>query len=160
MIQSARSELTSEYTHTQKGPWPWVLGIVSVVMLVAGAAGLSQALPVGILLIVVSVIIALLGCCVGTLTVSDGGDELLVRYGPLPAFRFRIPYDSIRELRIAQSRLIDGWGIHYIPGRGWTCNLYGYDCIEFYSGKRLTRIGTDDPNGLYQFLQNRIDPAA
>ena len=46
-----------------------------------------------------------------------------------------------------RSSLIDGWGIHWIPGRGWTYNLWGFGCVVIQQGKKTTRVGTWKSNG-------------
>lgn len=47
---------------------------------------------------------------------------------------------------------IEGWGIHYLPGRGETWNLWGFDCVELDVDGRLLHIDSDDPEGLADFL--------
>jgi len=91
----------------------------------------------------------LLSRCFAWLETRDDGDALRVRFGPLSLFSLRVPYADIRTAARCRSALIDGWGIHYIPGRGWTWNLWGRECVELElaSGKRI-RVGSDDPDGL------------
>jgi hypothetical protein len=90
------------------------------------------------------------------LTVRDEGEALSIRFGPWPLWGRRIPYASIRDPRPARSRLIDGWGIHWAPGRGWTWNLWTFDCVEMRVDGRLFRVGTDDKERLAAFLQERV----
>ena len=52
--------------------------------------------------------------------------------------------------------LIDGLGIHYVPFRGWTYNLWGFDCVVLELGKKTLRIGSNDADGLLTFLRSRI----
>jgi hypothetical protein len=49
-----------------------------------------------------------------------------------------------------------GWGIHLTPS-GWLYNVSGFDAIELEmkNGKRH-RIGTDDPQGLLQAIQQAL----
>ena len=82
-----------------------------------------------------------------------------MRFGPLPLFRKRIPYRDIAAVEQGRSRWIDGWGIHFVPGRGWTYNLWGFDCAELRVGGRRLRIGTDDAEGLVSFLRQRTAAA-
>jgi hypothetical protein len=63
------------------------------------------------------------------------------------------------DVAAARSSWIDGWGIHYIPGRGMTYNLWGFDCVEIDMNGRTVRVGTDDPEGLTDFLKGRIAAA-
>ncbi len=91
------------------------------------------------------------------LTISDGGDHLKVAFGPIPLLWRRVPYADITAVQPARSALLDGWGVHYFPGRGWTWNLWGFDCVELtLDGRRTLRLGTDDPQGLRDFLQQRM----
>ena len=87
------------------------------------------------------------------LPVSDLADHLYVHFGPLALFRKRIAYSQITHVEPGRSSVIDGWGIHYVPGRGWTWNLWGFDCVVLTLGDRTLRIGTDDVRGLTEFLQ-------
>jgi hypothetical protein len=103
-----------------------------------------------------AVLMLLTAYCFRTLTVQDEGEHLAVRFGPWSVFRKAIAYRDITEVRRARSRVLDGWGIHYGPGRGWTFNLWGFDCVEMRVGSQAVRIGTDDPDGLVRFLQDRI----
>jgi hypothetical protein len=141
------------YRHTQKGPLRWVVAAV-----VAAAAGLGWAVDdrgARIVLAGVAVLVALLAFSVATLTVSDAGTHLDVRFGPLPLWRTRVRYAEVRSVRRARSALIDGWGIHWLPGRGWTFNLWGRDCVELTTARRRLRIGTDDADGLARWIAAR-----
>ena len=79
--------------------------------------------------------------------------ELRLRFGPLPAFSRRIPRAEIVSAERGRSAVIDGWGIHWVPGRGWTWNVHGRDCVELrMTDGRQVRVGTDDPVGLLHAL--------
>ena len=86
----------------------------------------------------------------------SGQDALAVRFGPLPLFFTRIPYDKIRSVEPGQTTLLDGWGIHYLPGRGTTFNIWGFHCVRIELESRTLRIGTDDVENLTQFLHQRM----
>jgi len=110
-----------------------------------------------------AVILAATGLCILPLAftfqhlrVRDEGDWLAVRYGPLPLFRKRIPYAQITAAEPDRSSFLDGWGIHYVPGRGWTYNLWGYDCVKLTLGRKVIRVGTDDRDNLVVFLRTKI----
>ncbi|MCA8981642.1 MAG: hypothetical protein KDC14_16550, partial [Planctomycetes bacterium] len=107
-------------------------------------------------LLLLAVVFTFVGACFRSLTVRDEGDRLALRYGPLPVFSKRIPFDSIRAVEATRSDLLDGWGVHWIPGRGWIWNLWGLDCVRLDLGTRVLRIGTDDPQGLESFLRERL----
>jgi hypothetical protein len=98
----------------------------------------------------------LFALCFATLTVRDEGHSLAIRFGPLPVFHKRIAYESISEAEPTRSALIDGWGIHYIPGRGWTWNLWGWSCVKLKVNGRTVRIGSDDAESLARFIQTRM----
>jgi hypothetical protein len=91
------------------------------------------------------------------LRVVDEGDRLAVRYGPVPLFRNRFRYADIAAAEPSKTTYRDGWGIHWLPGRGWTYNLWGFDCVELtYKNGRTVRVGTNDPAGLNEFLQGKL----
>ncbi len=144
------------YEHTQKSPLGWMLFLMGLILMVAG---LTLAVdPVGAIgLPLVGIVFVLVGFCFGSLTVRDEGDALAVRYGPLPVFRKRLAYSEMTDARPGRSTLIDGWGIHWIPGRGWIYNLWGFGCVRIQMGKRTVRIGIDDVEGLAGFLRRRIE---
>ena len=100
-----------------------------------------------------------LAFCFRSLTVADDGDRLTIRFGPVPLFRTSIPYADMTGVEAGKSTVIDGWGIHYVPGRGWTYNLWGFGCVVVYRGKTIIRIGSDDVENLVDFLNRRINSA-
>lgn len=150
------------YRHTQRGRFHylvWTIGAAQLVSaflvsdpLLALFLGLSGFLMVGI------------GFVFGELCIADGGSELRLRYGPVPLVGRNVRYEDIESVARGRSSWIDGFGIHWIPGRGWTWNLWGFDCVELgLSGGKRLRIGSDDADGLAAFLRERVDggrPAA
>ena len=94
--------------------------------------------------------------CFMHLTVQDEGMHLGVRFGPLPVFRKRIPYAAMTSVVRSRSKIIDGWGVHCVIGRGWTWNLWGFDCAEIRLGAKIIRVGSDDADALVKFLEGRI----
>jgi hypothetical protein len=145
---------TSRYHHTQKGPWGLMCYGFAVAFVVA-----SLSLPVldlQITFLVTGLLMFLLGVSFHYLTVEDEGDHLVVRFGPFPLFRRRIPYDDIVEIETGRTTFLAGWGIHWSPWGGWVWNVWGYDYVllRLKSGK-LT-IGTDDAEGLAGFVKSRI----
>ncbi len=143
------------YYHVQSGRWHWLLWMAA-----AGCVVLAWTLRDQPVLLVVplgtAVILAVCAPSFQYLEVSDQGDHLLVRFGPLPIGRKRIRYDEITAAEIGRTHWIDGWGVHWVPLRGWTYNIWGFDCVKLRLGQRVIRIGTDDPGGLLQFLRTRI----
>ena len=146
------------YRHTQHGPMYLIVFVMAAVVVVIGRVAQS-AQPALNIFDATGLFIATFGFCFKTLTVEDAGDHLLVHYGPIPLFWHRVPYATITTVRRGRTKWMDGLGIHFVLGRGWTYNLWGFDCVEVHRGQRVERIGTDDPEGLVRFLQSRIPPA-
>ena len=151
------------YNHTQYGRWHYVLLAFSAAMLVA--AGLArhrlgvrlghEQMAVLNLVLIVAAVFALCGLMFGSLTIRDQGRWLALRFGPLPLIRKRICYADITGVEIGRTKIIDGWGIHYMPGRGWTYNLWGFDCVKLNLGRKIIRIGSDDAANLARFLREK-----
>ena len=146
------------YRHTQRGFFHLVLFGVAGLLVLLGTTVVAEQ-PSAIVLTELGGVMALLALSFMHLTVRDGGDVLLVRFGPLPLLRCRIRYDAIRSVGVARSAVFDGWGVHWLPGRGWIWNLWGFDCVELDVGGKRLRIGTDDPEGLAAFLVRRAGSA-
>ena len=92
----------------------------------------------------IAAIFALCGLMFGSLTISDEGEWLALRFGPLPVLRKTIRYADITGVEVGRTTIIDGWGIHYMPGRGWTYNIWGFGCVKLTLGRKIIRVGTDD----------------
>jgi hypothetical protein len=147
--------MTMHYEHTQKAPMHYILYGVAAIMIVS--AWLSVGDPITVIILSAGgCLLLILSLSFRSLTVSDEGERLSIRFGPIPLFRKSIAYADITRVEPGKSSIIDGWGIHYIPGRGWTYNLWGFGCAVVYLGKRVIRIGTDDVENLVAFLNRRI----
>ncbi len=157
------------YDHTQHGRLRWLLWgaavvcvIGAVVIFSADEGHISEAERTakqiaGWLCLVVAGICGGLVFSFSSLTVRDEGDALGLQFGPLPIWRKRIAYADISDPQPARSKLIDGWGIHWFPGRGWTWNVWTFDCVEMLvKGKRF-RVGSDDKEALAAFLQSKVE---
>ncbi len=145
------------YDHTQRGYFHWLLYALALVEGTVAAYFWNVPPPwVAWLLGAVALLFLVLGAAFQHLRVLDAGDRLALRFGPLPLLRGEIPYGSITAVDAGRSSLIDGWGIHWVPGRGWTYNVWGFDCVVVQQGNRTVRIGTDDVPGLLAFLRTRI----
>lgn len=142
------------YKHTQRGPLCWVL--VAFAAMSTLLTGLVHESPFARLLIVVPFLILLLAACFATLTVQVTAAEIDVRFGPLPLFQRRIAFTSVSEVEVARSGLIDGFGVHWIPGRGWIWNLWGFDCVALVVDGEPFRIGTNDPTGLAEAIRSSV----
>ncbi len=147
-------ELRMSYNHTQDGPLGWLLLLVAVITfwlgMVAPQTWVEQAILIGL-----GCLFVILAGSMWTLTVRDEGEALAVRYGPLPIFRRRFHYARITGVERGRTRLIDGFGIHYVPWRGWTYNLWGWDCVVVQLGEGTVRIGSNDADALAAWLRAR-----
>jgi hypothetical protein len=150
------SELpVANYEHKQTSPLNLILYALGVVQL--AAAWVSRSNPAAsIILSFCAVVMILAGLCVGYLIVRDEGDFLALRFGPLPIFRRLIAFSKITAVEPSRSTVLDGWGIHYIPGRGMTYNVWGFDCVRMSVDSRTIRVGTDDVQGLVRFLKEKV----
>lgn len=148
-----------DYEHTQHGYIHWMLMGPAVVMALAGAGLMATEPRAAWILLSAAAALAISGLMFGRLTVADEGHHLALRYGPLPVLGKRIRYSDITAVATDRTTFLDGWGIHWMPGRGMTYNLWGYDCVRLSVGRRTIRIGTDDPDGLAAFLQSKIGQA-
>jgi len=141
------------YSHTQKGWFHLLFGMVSLILL--GAAWRSGGTPTGTAMLAGSVIIGIVTLSFAQLTVRGDEDHLLISFGPLPLFRRRVPYGDIRGVLAERSDLLDGLGIHWLPRRGWIWNIWGTHCVVLELPGRRLRVGTDDVDGLIAFLEAR-----
>ena len=146
-----------EYVHTQKAPLHYMLHSVAAILLISAWLSLGEPI-LAIILVFTGCLLVILALCFCSLTVSDDREQLSIRFGLMPIFRKSIAYSDITRVESGRSSFIDGWGIHYVPGRGWIYNLWGFDCVVVYLGKKVIRIGTDDVDNLVDFLNRRIGP--
>lgn len=149
----------TEYTHTQRGRLHHASLIIAAIMLVGAWLAWDSACVAELNLILSAVFIAL-AFLFASLTVRDGGEFLLLRYGPIPLLRKKIRYADITSVEPDRTKIVDGWGIHYVPGRGWTYNLWDFDCVKLTLGKKVIRVGTDDVENLVDFLRKKISANA
>jgi hypothetical protein len=142
------------YEHVQRGWWRQIIFAVAAVIL--AGAWLARSQPaVAVLNLVIAAILVTFALMFARLTVRDEGEWLGLHWGPLPVFRKRIRYADITAVEPGQIALVDGWGIHYMPGRGWTYNVWGFGCVKLTLGKKIIRVGTDDVEKLAEFLKGR-----
>lgn len=143
------------YTHTQTSPLDSLL-LASFAALLVIAFVLATEPMVYYSLLLASAVALVAAGCFGRLRVDGNREGLSIRFGPLPLFRKFIPYAEIRDVRKSRSSVLDGWGVHWFPGRGWTWNLWGFSCVELATDRGLMRIGTDDADNLAAFLRRKI----
>jgi hypothetical protein len=153
-IEAGEGAATPGYRHTQKGPWAWLLFGFGVLLLALGWA-LREMPVVPVVISISGAIMLLLGASFQRLTVSDEGDRLAVRFGPLPLFGMRIRYSDMRSVEVSRTTLLDGWGIHLSLRGGWVWNISGWYCVLIDHGGK-TWLGTDDAENLARFLRSKI----
>ncbi len=150
--------MSKAYCHTQRGLLQLIL-LVAAIACLAGAWFNRSSPPSGVVLLIAAAAVILLSFAFGALTIADGGDRLLVRFGPLVIFRKEIPYREIETVERARSPLLAGLGIHWTP-RGWLWNVGGLDCVRIVlRGGKGMLLGTDDPDGLLAYIRERIGEA-
>lgn len=148
-----------EYHRTQRAPL-WLILLLPAVILPVAAWFTRDELAVTILLLALASAFVLVAMMFGTLTIRDEGDALGVRFGPLPLLGTRIRYADITAVEPGRTSVIDGWGIHWVPGRGTTYNLWGFDCVRIQLGTRRVNVGSDDVENLVAFLRRRTGVTA
>lgn len=145
------------YAHVQRSPFHFMLYLLAAFMFVFAWQIRTDVAP-SVVVLLVAVVMLVLALSFQTLTISDReGQHLDVRYGPLNLFGTRIDYSDITAVEQGKTSIIDGWGIHFIPFRGWTINLWGFECVKIWRGEKLIRIGSDDSENLVQFLRERLE---
>ena len=143
------------YRHVQRSPLHLLLYLPAIVSFFA-AWQMRNDGPPSIVLLVVAVACLLLSLSFQTLTVTGDDEHLVVRYGPLNLFGTQVQYGDITNVETGKTSWIDGWGIHFIPFRGWTFNLWGFDCAKLTVKGKVLRIGTDDSENLVGFLRQKL----
>ncbi len=143
-----------EYSHTQHGKIHLILYASALGSMLIGLLCIAEPVAVVITLGTGALFVPL-AFCFKTLTVSDQGDHILIQFGPLPVFRKRIKYSDCSDIKVGRTTFLHGWGIHGFWGVGWTYNLWGYDCVKLKCAGVRFNLGTDDPQGLAEFLNSK-----
>ena len=142
------------YRHRQRAPWFLLLFAFAVLFFTL--TWTERGDPVLLVIFPLSgLMMAVFGFCFQHLTVADEGDWLAIRFGPWPLFKKRIRYEDIREVEVGRTTILDGWGIHMSLRGGWVWNIWGRDCVVIRQQRGVTRVGTDDAEGLAKFLKSR-----
>jgi hypothetical protein len=144
------------YSRTQYGHWNHLFFAFTLAAL-AGALAVRGVPPVLVLLLATAGTFLFCGLLVGSLTVYSEADSLVLRFGPLPLLGKRIRYADITAVEAGRTTILDGWGIHYMPGRGWTYNIWGFGCVKLTLGRKVIRIGTDEPEELAAFIREKLE---
>lgn len=143
-----------DYSHRQRG---WISGFL--LLLAMMFLGLSWLIPVPMVQrihLIVGVGVGVMAFCFQYLAVTDEGQRLSVRFGPIGLFGTRIEYAEITGVEVTRMRFVDGWGVKYRPGFGWTYSVSGFDAVVVQTAGRTVQIGTDDAEGLAAFLRGRM----
>jgi hypothetical protein len=154
--------MANGYDHVQ-------YGFIHYIVALGGAGCFAAALLSGadslqfITLIAAAGAMMAAGGCFVYLRVSDCGDSLGIRFGPLSLFGTSIRYDNMASAEVSRTTFLHGWGIHGIPFWSVTYNIRGYDCVRVTLKRRhgvfrfsCINIGTDDAAGLASFLSSKI----
>ncbi|MCS7239551.1 MAG: hypothetical protein NZ899_14990 [Thermoguttaceae bacterium] len=145
------------YEHTQYGYWHLVILAAGALMLATALSTPVSQRPEAYGLAAGGAILCVVALGFQRLTIRDEGETLSVRFGPLPLMGTRIRYSDIESVERGRTTVLDGWGIHWFPGRGVTVNIWGFDCVKLKTKKgRVIRLGTDDPDGLCAFLRTKL----
>ena len=64
--------------------------------------------------------------------------------------------NDIRAVEVGRTTILDGWGIHMSLRGGWVWNIWGRDCVVVRHQRSVTRVGTDNAQGLADFLKARM----
>lgn len=145
----------ASYRHTQEGPLCLMLYAMGAATLAFTWLARADRSLAGILL-GSALLMLLLAAGFHHLRVEDRGDHLEVAFGPLPLFRRTIRYADIRSAEPNQTTLLDGLGVHFSLRGGWCWNIWGRDCVLVRLDRVVLRIGTDDPQGLANFLNRKL----
>ena len=140
-----------QYDHTQCSPLGLWLYVIAIGMFVWSWFCPP---PANHILHFSGVVMMLIATSFLQLRVQDEGDQLGIRFGPLPLFAKTIRYDDITAVEPDRTTLLEGWGIHKSFRGGWVWNIWGRDCVLVDHAHR-TRIGTDDVANLVAFLRHR-----
>lgn len=146
--------ISPTYSHTQNSPL-WLILFGSAIPFFAIAWLVREEPVVGAVMIVAGLLSVFVGLAFHHLTVQDGGDHLLIGFGPLPWLKTSIRYADIQRIEIGRTAIWDGWGIHWNPWHGQVWNVWGRDCVVIHQQRGVFRVGSDDAENLAGFLRTR-----
>ncbi|MFO8007036.1 MAG: hypothetical protein R6V05_04790 [Candidatus Brocadiia bacterium] len=99
--------------------------------------------------------------------VTDRGSALAIEYGPMRLVQADLPYRDMESVERAQVRRLRRWQVRWGgPVRVYAARSRGPAVrikLKPLPGQRLPRavvVGTDDPEGLLEFLRTRIGESA
>ena len=145
------------YQHTQRGPWSFVLlAVVASNLTLAVRLWGNEPAWASLLLLSVALLMTFMTFCFQSLTTTVSETSLRVHFGPIPLLEKKVLLEDIVSVRPEKSSLLDGWGVHWTPGKGWIYNMWGFDCLAINLGTRHFRVGTNDPDQLCEALERAI----
>ena len=146
------------YEHTQPGyAIRWGLGLGALVVLVTTLPlMLIQRAFVIVPVLVIAILVAI-GLLFHAMTVQVSDAYLTLWFGP-GVLKRRWVLEEIVQVKAVRNPWWYGWGIHWVPGRGWIYNVAGWEAIEIERtrGSRV-RIGTDEPQALLAAVKKARD---
>jgi hypothetical protein len=149
----------NNYEHTQVGLVTIIAVCAAAILLVIFLAAGRIVLPAwsaAVTLLVAPLALALFS----TLTVSVDNKRVQLRFG-IGLIRKSIPLSHIASYAPSRLRWVYGYGIHWIPFRGWLYNVSGFKAVEIITKNgRHTLIGTDEPEVLCHALQQLLPKEA
>ena len=96
------------------------------------------------------------GLCFHWMDVLDDGEALLLRFGPLPLFRKRIPYSGIRHVKRDRFRFEHIRRRRHMSSKVRHYQISGWDCVRLTVEGDSLWVGSNDAAGLEAFLKPRI----
>ncbi len=107
--------------------------------------------------ILFSLLLAFLSACFFSLQVTVDENLIRLKFG-IGFVRKEIALDQIRSCARVKNFILSGWGLKRIGRtRGWSYSVSGFESVELtLKNGQILRIGTHDPEGLFQTLQKRI----
>ena len=145
------------YQHTQRGPWSFVLlAVVASNLTLAVRLWGNEPAWASWLFLSVALLMTFMTFCFQSLTTTVSETSLRVHFGPIPLLEKKVLLEDIVSVRPEKSSLLDGWGVHWTPGKGWIYNMWGFDCLAINQGTRHFRVGTNDPDQLCEVLERAI----
>lgn len=144
------------YQHTQYSRWHYLFFLLPATAFLCAWLLRAEGPLVSGGAMLMGVLFLMVACGFQHMTVTDDGNCMRVRYGPLPLFGWTFDHKDIVDVTVGQTSFIDGWGIHYIPFRGWTLNLIGFECVVLHFENKTVRIGTNDSAGLASYLKSKL----
>jgi hypothetical protein len=136
------------YHHTQTGTV--ILVVCAVGSALGGFIGWRASVASMIAMLVVLAAVAFL---FHALTVEVSDNELRWHFGP-GLWTYRLTLDEIDSVSVVRNHWSSGFGIRKAPGFS-LYNVSGLDAVELkLKSGDISRIGTDDPQGLAAALQS------